>query len=169
MFKRILVPVDGGPVSMLGLRQAIKLSALEGARLRLVHVVDEMPIMVDAEMGIMPDTIPALREGAKKVLAHAAAVAKRSGITAEISMVESMGGSTADFIVSEAKKWRADVIVLGTHGRSGLERVFMGSSAEDIIRSTPVPVLLVRAKDEEEIAAERPAARRKAPSRPSAH
>jgi len=161
MFKRILVPVDGGPVSNLGLRQAIKLSALEGARLRLVHVVDEMPVMVDAEMGVMADAIPALREGAQKILAHAASMAQRAGITTEISMIESMGGSTAEFIVNEAKAWRADVIVLGTHGRSGIERAFMGSSAEDIIRSTPVPVLLVRAKDEEEKAAARPAAKRK--------
>jgi nucleotide-binding universal stress UspA family protein len=169
MFKRILVPVDGGPVSMLGLRQAIKLSALEGARLRLVHVIDEMPIVADAEMGILPDTIPALREGAQKVLAHAAAVAKRAGITAEISMIESVGGNTAEFVVSEAKKWRADVIVLGTHGRSGLERMLMGSAAEDIIRSTPVPVLLVRAKDEEEIAADRSAAKRRSTARAPAH
>lgn len=169
MFKRILVPVDGGPVSMLGLRQAIKLCALEGARLRLVHVVDEMPVMADAEMGVVADAIPALREGARKVLAHAAAVARRSGITAEISMIESVGGNTAEFVVNEAKKWRADVIVLGTHGRSGLERMLMGSSAEDIVRTTPVPVLLVRARDGEEIAAVRPAARRKAVARTAAH
>jgi nucleotide-binding universal stress UspA family protein len=154
MFKRILVPVDGGAVSNLGLRQAIKLCALEGAQLRLVHVVDEMPpVAMDGDMGMIPDTIPALREGARRVLARAAAAAKRAGIAAEISMIECMGGSTAEFIVSEAKKWRADVIVLGTHGRSGLERAFMGSAAEDIIRTTPVPVLLVRARDEGEKAA----------------
>jgi len=150
MFKRILVPVDGSAASMLGLKQAIKLSALEGARLRLVNVVDEMPVMANVEMGAMIDNISAMRAGSKKLLARAATVAKRAGITAEISMIESVGGSTAEFVVSEAKKWRADVIVLGTHGRSGLERVFMGSSTEDIIRSTPVPVLIVRDKSDDE-------------------
>jgi len=146
MFKRILVPVDGSATSMLGLKQAIKLSAFEGARLRLVNVVDEMPVMANIEMGTMVDDVPAMRAGSKKLLAQAAAVAKRAGVTAELSMIESIGGSTAAFVISEAKKWRADVIVLGTHGRTGLERIFMGSSAEDIIRSTPVPVLIVRDK-----------------------
>lgn len=159
MFKRILVPVDGSTASMLGLKQAIKLSAFEGARLRLVNVVDEMPVMANMEMGTMADNIPAMRAGSRKLLAQAATVAKRSGITAEISMIESVGGSTADFIVSEAKKWRADVIVLGTHGRSGLERIFMGSSAEDIVRSTPVPVLIVRDKSDDE-PEKKPAVRR---------
>lgn len=149
MFKRILVPVDGSPTSMLGLKQAIKLSAFEGARLRLVNVVDEMPVMANVEMGVMVNNIPEMRADSKKLLAQAAAVAKRSGITAEISMIESIGGSTSEFVISEAKKWRADVIVLGTHGRSGLERLFMGSSAEDIIRSTPVPVLIVRDKSDD--------------------
>jgi len=153
MFKRILAPVDGGPVSLLGLHQAIKLCALEGARLRLVHVVDEMPIMGDPDT-VMAAPIPELREAGRAVLTQAASVAKSSGITAEISMIETMGGNTAEFVVNEASKWGADVIVLGTHGRTGLDHFFNGSSAEDIIRATLIPVLLVRAKNEEELAAE---------------
>jgi nucleotide-binding universal stress UspA family protein len=50
----------------------------------------------------------------------------------------------ADLIVKQAKKWGADVIVLGTHGRRGLTRVVMGSDAETVLRETPLPVLLVR-------------------------
>ncbi len=162
MFKRILVPVDGSPTSLLGLRQAIKLSRLEGARMRLVNVVDELPMMANEEMGGMVDNIPMMLEGAKKLLAQAAAVARKAGIEAETSMIESMSASTAELVAGEARKWRADVIVLGTHGRSGLERVFMGSSAEEILRATPVPVLLVRARDDSEKPARKPAAKRKA-------
>ena len=162
MFKRILVPVDGSPTSLLGLRQAIKLSRLEGARMRLVNVVDELPMMANDEMGAMMGNIPLMLEGAKKMIAQSASVARKAGIEAETSILESMGASTAELVAGEARKWRADVIVIGTHGRSGLERVFMGSSAEEIVRATPVPVLLVRARDESEKPVRKPAAKRKA-------
>jgi len=162
MFKRILVPIDGSPTSLLGLRQAIKLSKLQGARLRLVNVVDEMPMMANDEMGAMMGNIPMMLEGANKLLAQFASVARKAGIESETSLIESRGGSTAERVAEEAGKWRADVIVLGTHGRSGLERVFMGSSAEEIVRATPVPVLLVRARDESEKPARKPAAKRNA-------
>jgi nucleotide-binding universal stress UspA family protein len=52
----------------------------------------------------------------------------------------------ADVIVENAKKWRADLIVMGTHGRRGITRVVMGSDAEGVVRNTPVPVLLIRAQ-----------------------
>ena len=162
MFKRILVPIDGSPTSLLGLRQAIKLSRLEGARMRLVNVVDELPMMANDGMGTMMGNIPIMLEGSKKLLAQAASVVRKAGIEAQTSMIESMSGNTAELVAEEARKWRADVIVLGTHGRSGLERVFMGSSAEEIVRATPVPVLLVRARDEIEKPARKPAAKRKA-------
>jgi nucleotide-binding universal stress UspA family protein len=61
-------------------------------------------------------------------------------------MIESFGGRAADFIVEQARKWRADLIVLGTHGRRGVRRLVMGSDAEQVIRATRVPVLLVRSK-----------------------
>ena len=61
-------------------------------------------------------------------------------------MIESFGGRAAEFIVAQAKKWGADLIVLGTHGRRGVKRLVMGSDAEQVVRTSPVPVLLVRAK-----------------------
>jgi nucleotide-binding universal stress UspA family protein len=61
-------------------------------------------------------------------------------------LLETLGRRVADVIVREAKKWRADVIVLGTHGRSGLSRVVLGSDAELVVRESPVPVLLVRGR-----------------------
>jgi nucleotide-binding universal stress UspA family protein len=61
-------------------------------------------------------------------------------------MLESFGGRAADFIVEQANKWRADLIVLGTHGRRGVKRLVMGSDAEQVIRTARVPVLLVKSK-----------------------
>jgi nucleotide-binding universal stress UspA family protein len=60
-------------------------------------------------------------------------------------LLETLGHRVAELIIKQAKKWRADVIVLGTHGRRGLARVLMGSDAEIVVRESPVPVLLVRA------------------------
>jgi nucleotide-binding universal stress UspA family protein len=54
----------------------------------------------------------------------------------------------ADLVVDQAKKWHADLIVIGTHGRRGISRVLLGSDAEQIVRAAPTPVLLVRARGE---------------------
>ena len=59
---------------------------------------------------------------------------------------DSFAGRVSDLVIKEAGAWPADLIVLGTHGRRGLGRLFMGSDAEAIVRSAPVPVLLLRAK-----------------------
>jgi nucleotide-binding universal stress UspA family protein len=148
MFKKILVPIDGSPASNLGLNEAIKLAKDQGAKLRLFHLVDEY-VAVSSMDGVTLDTgdlLDALRQTGKKIVAKAEAQARRSGLTAEAVMLESFGGRAADFIVQQAKKWGADLIVLGTHGRRGVKRLVMGSDAEQVIRTTPVPVLLVRSK-----------------------
>ena len=69
---------------------------------------------------------------------------RKHGIKVEPVLLETVGRRVADLIIKQAKKWRADVIVLGTHGRRGLSRLVMGSDAEVVLRETPIPVLLVR-------------------------
>ncbi len=148
MYKKILVPIDGSPASNLGLNEAIKLAKDQGAKLRLFHLVDEY-VAVSSMDGVTLDTgdlLDALRQTGKKIVAKAEAQARRHGLTPESVMLESFGGRAADFIVQQAKKWGADLIVLGTHGRRGVKRLVMGSDAEQVIRTTPVPVLLVRSK-----------------------
>ena len=148
MYKKILVPIDGSPASSLGLTEAIKLAKDQGAKLRLFHLVDEY-VAVSSMDGVTLDTgdlLDALRQTGKKIVAKAEAQARRHGLTPEAVMLESFGGRAADFIVQQAKKWGADLIVLGTHGRRGVKRLVMGSDAEQVIRTTPVPVLLVRSK-----------------------
>ena len=147
MYKKILVPIDGSPASNLGLNEAIKLAKDQGAKLRLFHLVDEY-IAVSSPDGVAfsntDDLLESLRQGGKKIIEKAEALARRNGLTPESVMLESFGGRAADFIVEQANKWRADLIVLGTHGRRGVKRLVMGSDAEEIVRTTPVPVLLVR-------------------------
>ena len=146
MYKRILTPVDGSATSRRGLRAAIDLAKGQRARLIILHVVDAMPVFASLE-GVAaydPGILEALRKAGKKVLAGAAAEAKRRGIAAKAVLAENIAGRVADVIVREAKKARADLIVIGTHGRRGLTRMVMGSDAELVVRYAPAPVLLVR-------------------------
>ena len=149
MYKKILVPIDGSPASNLGLYEAIRLAKEQGAKLRLFHLVDEY-IAVSSPDGMAfsntDNLLESLRQGGKKIIEKAEALARRNGLTPESVMLESFGGRAADFIVAQARKWRADLIVLGTHGRRGVKRLVMGSDAEQVVRTTPVPVLLVRSK-----------------------
>lgn len=68
------------------------------------------------------------------------------GVKAEAVMYENLSGRVADLILKEARKWRADIIVMGTHGRRGIGHALLGSDAEAVVRSSPAPVLLVRGK-----------------------
>jgi nucleotide-binding universal stress UspA family protein len=125
--------------------EAIQLAKNQGATLRLVHVLDELILGPGAEAVVyLGNTVDLLREAGEQVVAKAEAVVQVSGLESESVVLEIMGGRAADSIVAEANAWGADLIVLGTHGRRGARRLVMGSDAEEIVRTTPVPVLLVR-------------------------
>ncbi len=143
-YKRILVPIDGSATSKAGLREALKLARTAGARLRLLHVVDESPILSLPEAGYAIDTvIEDLKRSGKALLANVAKSVAAQGAKCETAMVESMGMRVADQITAEATRWPAALIVIGTPGRRGVQRLLMGSDAELVVRNTTVPVLLV--------------------------
>ena len=87
-----------------------------------------------------------LREGGAAILAEGAASAQAAGLDVDTVLKDSFAGRVCDLVVAEAGSWPADLIVLGTHGRRGVGRMLMGSDAEAIVRSAPIPVLLIRAK-----------------------
>jgi nucleotide-binding universal stress UspA family protein len=148
-YRKILVAVDGSKASAKGLREALRLAKAERARLVLVHVVDEYPAFaaLDGMMAGAPgaDLVPALKEGGKRVLAKAKKTADAAGVPATAVLREMLSGPAAYPLVREAKKQRADLIVMGTHGRRGVRRMVLGSDAEQVVRTATVPVLLVRA------------------------
>ena len=148
MFKRILVPVDGSPTSGLGLDEAISLAKDQRAALCLLHIVDERVLTQNLEGGAagIDQLLDSLHAGGKQILARAVAKARERRVRVKAVLVENILRSVADVIVEQAKKWRADLIVIGTHGRRGVSRLVMGSDAEGVVRTTPVPVLLVRSK-----------------------
>ena len=147
MYQRILVPVDGSSTSDLGLAEAMKLAKLTGGQLRLLHVIDEMPFIMSAEgSGAMTaDVLEVLRKAGEKILQQARTLVKENAIPVDTVLFDSLSGRLCDQVVEQVKEWHADLVVLGTHGRRGVKRVLLGSDAEQVLRNSPVPVLLVRA------------------------
>ena len=93
------------------------------------------------------DIASVLIDAGAKILAEAKARVEASGVTVDTFLSESFGSRVCDFVVEQAKLWNADLIVIGTHGRRGVRRLYSGSDAEQIVRTAPVPVLLVRIKE----------------------
>ncbi len=145
-YKRILVPVDGSATSKAGLREAITLAKGQGAQLQLVHVADQhyIALMGIESSGAIGEMMESTKRAGRGILRNAEAAAQKAGVKASGVLLETVTGPAADPIVRQAKKWGADLIVLGTHGRRGVRRLLMGSDAEQIVRYAPVPVMLVR-------------------------
>ena len=150
MYQKILVPIDGSDTSARGLEEAIRLAKMTMGRLRLFHIIDELSFALgmDAYAGYAGDWLNTLRENGTKLLQDAKAKALVAGIDAEVVLHDSFNGKIAELVAAEAASWPAHLIVLGTHGRRGIGRMFLGSGAESILRTAPVPVLLVRAGEQ---------------------
>jgi nucleotide-binding universal stress UspA family protein len=148
MYRNILVPVDGSKPSLMGLKHAIALAKDQQASLRLLNVVDEAVIattMADLEGAIViPQVIESLKAQGRKTLDRAQAMAESAGAKSEAVQVASRGQPVSVVILREAKRAKADLIVMGTHGRRGVNRLLLGSDAERVLRESPVPVLLMR-------------------------
>lgn len=153
MYERILVPVDGSATSNAGLIEATKLAKLTGARMRLLHVVDEMPFMMAAGgFGAMTvDVLGSLKTAGEAILQEARTRVETSGVAVDSFLLDSNGDRLCDRVIEQADSWSADLLVLGTHGRRGVRRMLLGSDAEQIVRTSTVPVLLVREEREKEV------------------
>jgi nucleotide-binding universal stress UspA family protein len=88
----------------------------------------------------------AMRMEGQKALAKGEALARESGVCVEAALLEAKGERIATVIIEDAKRWPADVIVMGTHGRSGFNHLIFGSVAEGVVRTATVPILLIRAE-----------------------
>ena len=143
---QLLVPVDGSPTSTKALDTAIELARLNGAHIRLFHVIDELDHVngFETPRTYQEDLVPLMRAGGEKMLAQMRRRATEQGLVCDSVLVESGAGRVCEQVAEEARLAHADMIVLGSHGRRGLARVLMGSDAEQIVRHAPVPVLVVK-------------------------
>ena len=149
MYQRILAAVDDSPASDLALQEAIELARDQHAKLRIVYVVDKIAIYNSTQLS--PEIEKTWMDIGRGILDNAQRSARAGGVDAEVRLLETEvpGERMAEAIVAEAGTWQADLVVAGTHGRSGLNHLLMGSVAEGIVRGCPVPILLVRNRQPE--------------------
>ncbi|MBI5774259.1 MAG: universal stress protein [Verrucomicrobia bacterium] len=145
--KKILVPVDFSACSRKALKYALTFAEVFRAELVLVHVVQEH-YFPGAEFGAMdfPILLSQLKESAGRELQALVQqeIADRLPVLTVIRT-----GQPANEIVEAARKAQADLIVIATHGHTGLKHVFLGSTAESVVRHAPCPVLTVREGERE--------------------
>ena len=146
MSRRILHPSDFSRASGAAFKKAVELAKADRAELMITHVLS--PVAPIAGEGyVSPKTYEEIaassRAWAQKQLDKLLARAKQAGVRAKGHVLE---GVAHDQIARLARSRRADLIVMGTHGRSGLAKLFLGSVAGRVIASAPCPVLTVRGK-----------------------
>ena len=146
-YRHLLVPTDGSELSATAVRQAVDLSRTLGADLTVFHVQSNFPIsLVGVGELVDPHTVDALvaaaRDSAATILAEARAVAAAAGVACRTDTV--VHAQPAVAIVEAAQRHGADLIVMASHGRRGLEGVLLGSETHRVLTQSPCPVLVVR-------------------------
>ncbi|WP_019217844.1 universal stress protein [Legionella tunisiensis] len=147
LYKRIMMATDGSDISNNALQEAIQLATDQKAHLKIVYVVDEAFVYHGGPGFDYSLIIKAFKDEGQKILDKTAAiVSKQSSIKFDTTLIElnPFQGRVGEVIVEKAKGWPADLLVIGTHGRRGLSHLFLGSVAEQIIRTATMPVLLIR-------------------------
>jgi nucleotide-binding universal stress UspA family protein len=141
LYDRIAVPIDGSVEGERAVAHALDLAAVHGASVHAVHVVDTasyagMPMEVSWEgLGEL------LRDDAATAVAAVEKLAEETDVDVETAVVE---GSPSREIVRYAEENDCDLIVMGTHGRGGIDRLLLGSVTEKVVRASVIPVLTVR-------------------------
>jgi nucleotide-binding universal stress UspA family protein len=148
MYKQIFVAIDNSSTAQKALDEAIQLAAKLGAGLCIGTALDEAPVTQHG-MGlgsyIDVDKIKQeMRANGNALLEGAMAKARAAGCDPYCILIESDKKRLSEMIIDAATQWNADLIVMGTHGRRGFERLLVGSVAEHMIRSATTTLLLVR-------------------------
>lgn len=145
-YERILIAVDGSESAETALDEAIKLAKFFHAKLRIITIIDQYVGYIDGIMlntDVETDSSREYGESLLKVMSH---FAQTAGVEVETNLIEinEKSSKVADKILHEADEWKADLLVLGTHGRQGIKRFILGSIAESVVRLSKIPTLLVR-------------------------
>jgi nucleotide-binding universal stress UspA family protein len=140
--QHVLVPMDFSATADRALAYAIALGQQLHARLTLLHVLDMTPVTMD-EMppGMTATYLDDLETDAQHLLQASRERVQRAGLQGESLLVQ---GTPTQTIVDTAGEQEVDLIIMGTHGRTGLAHVFLGSVAEHVVRHGPCPVLVIR-------------------------
>lgn len=144
-FKNILVPIDFSDSSVSALRQAVALARASGGRLTLLHI-GVVPHIYATELGLGGAVGPLFAEMSQQIaaeqqhrLARLAATEIPEGLDHSLLLRE---GFPPEEVIAQVQAGEHDLVVMGTHGRTGMQRVFLGSVTERVVRECPVPVLV---------------------------
>lgn len=150
MYEHIVVAVDDSPTSRLAINAAVKLAQASGGKLTLVYAVDEglLTHFNEAELQTTVASKNAVEQALMKegqnVLDAARDIALAAGGTPDVRLSTSTHESPADQIAHVVKELGADLLVVGSHGRRGVQRLFLGSVAERLLRKVDISVMVVR-------------------------
>jgi nucleotide-binding universal stress UspA family protein len=144
MFRKILASTDGSELSVKGALRAIPLAKMAGASLTVVFVQDTYPYtgIGEANAAGLQAYMAAARAEGQAAVDRISAAAKAEGVAIESIVVEQH--QAAKGIVDAAQSCAADLIVMGSHGRSGLAKMVLGSVAAKVLALSPIPVLIVK-------------------------
>jgi nucleotide-binding universal stress UspA family protein len=144
MYERILVPTDGSPAAEAAVEQAVSLAAQYDATLHALYVVDTSAYStIEAGAEII---INALEEEGEAAVQEIAEAGEEAGVDVETTVT---AGTAYRSILEYVDDHDVDLVVMGTHGRRGLDRYLLGSVTERVVRTADVPVLTVRHKSDE--------------------
>jgi nucleotide-binding universal stress UspA family protein len=143
-FRKILIAVDNSAYSFKAAKIGIALSRSLGAQAAFLYVINDAMAMRDPEGGISPAEITILLK--KEAAETVDQLIKMYGGEHDIVHFTPTGIPHEEIIMT-AKEWEADVIIMGSHGRSGLSHLLMGSVSEQVLKRSPVPVLIIPSKE----------------------
>jgi universal stress protein A len=142
MFSKLVVALDGSSCAENAFELALRLARLEGSKLEICSVADPSPVYgTSGPPAFIQRALEEIYAAAERIVNEALEKAKATEISAEGRVLQ---GEPVYEILALAKSVGADAIVIGTHGRSGLRRLFMGSVAEGVMRQSSMPVITVR-------------------------
>lgn len=144
MFKRILVTHDGSKAAQHALNKAIVLARNQKAKLRIVHVLDIAGFTGGIKFFESRELIDKMQKYAENLLRKSKAFAEKKGIKTDIQLIQYNDYKTSISykILKEAKRWHADVIVIGSHGHRGFKKIILGSVIEEVLRSSMIPIFV---------------------------
>jgi nucleotide-binding universal stress UspA family protein len=147
MYKRILVATDGSTLSKKAVASAIELAALSGAELVAVKIAPRYPqSYFEGSLPLSASEVAKIEkqwtDAAQKVVDGVAKAGKAKGVTVKSVVVKS--DIVSDALIAAAKKHKADLIVMASHGRRGIKRLLLGSETQQVLTHANVPVLVLR-------------------------
>lgn len=147
MYKRILVPTDGSPLSKKAVRSAVELAAALGAELVALNVVPRYPTaFFEGAISLAPEDVARVEkqwaERGQSMAGSVEAVARKAGVKARATTMSS--DLVAESVLAAARKHKCDLVVMASHGRKGVRRLLLGSETQHVLTRGDVPVLVLR-------------------------